>query len=82
MARALGLGRRRELLGWLAFESAFLILVGVLGGLLVGLVLAWVVMPSITLTTEGRPPIPPPVAAIAWDLGAGPDRARRGGLRG
>jgi len=67
VARALGLGRR-QLLGWLAIESAFLIIVGLVGGLLVGLVLAWVVMPSITLTTEGRPPIPSPVAVIAWDL--------------
>ena len=67
VARALGLGRR-QLLGWLAIESAFLIIVGVVGGLLVGLVLAWVVMPSITLTLEGQAPVPPPVAAIAWDL--------------
>jgi putative ABC transport system permease protein len=67
VARALGLARR-QLLGWLAIESGFLIVVGVVGGLVVGVVLAWVVMPSITLTTEGRPPIPPPVAAIAWDL--------------
>ena len=67
MARALGLARR-QLLGWLAIESAFLIVVGVVGGILVGLVLAWVVMPSITLTLEGRAPVPPPVAAIAWDL--------------
>lgn len=67
VARALGLGRR-QLLGWLALESAFLVVVGVIGGLLVGLVLAWVVMPSITLTTEGRAPVPPPVTTIAWDL--------------
>jgi hypothetical protein len=67
VARALGLGRR-QLLGWLALESAFLVVVGVVGGLLVGLVLAWVVMPSITLTAEGRTPVPPPVTAIAWDL--------------
>lgn len=67
VARALGLGRR-QLLGWLAIESGFLINVGVIGGLMVGVVLAWVVMPSITLTTEGRAPIPPPVAAIPWDL--------------
>jgi ABC-type antimicrobial peptide transport system permease subunit len=67
VSRALGLGRR-QLLGWLAIESAFLIVVGVVGGLLVGLILAWVVMPSITLTAEGRPPIPEPVAAMAWDL--------------
>jgi hypothetical protein len=25
-------------------------------------------MPSITLTTEGRAPVPPPVTTIAWDL--------------
>ncbi len=67
VVRALGLGRR-QLLGWLALESAFLVIVGVIGGLLVGLVLAWVVMPSITLTTEGRAPVPPPVTTIAWDL--------------
>jgi hypothetical protein len=67
VAQALGLGRR-QLLGWLALESAFLVTVGVIGGLIVGLVLAWVVMPSITLTTEGRAPVPPPVTAIAWDL--------------
>jgi FtsX-like permease family len=67
VARALGLGRR-QLVGWLALESGFLVVVGVIGGLLVGLVLAWVVMPSITLTTEGRAPVPPPVTAIAWDL--------------
>ncbi|MFI5291849.1 MAG: FtsX-like permease family protein [Candidatus Limnocylindrales bacterium] len=70
VARALGLARR-QLLGWLAIESAFLIVVGVVGGILVGLVLAWVVMPSITLTLEGRAPVPPPVAAIAWDLAVG-----------
>ena len=67
VARALGLAQG-QLLGWLAIESAFLIVVGVVGGILVGLVLAWVVMPSITLTLEGRAPVPPPVAAIAWDL--------------
>jgi hypothetical protein len=67
VARALGLGRR-QMLGWLAIESGFLIIVGVVGGVVVGLVLAWVVMPSITLTTEGRPPVPPPVAEMAWDI--------------
>ena len=79
VARALGLGRR-QLLGWLAIESAFLIVVGVVGGILVGLVLAWVVMPSITLTLEGQAPVPPPVAAIAWDLAVVLARARHPGL--
>ena len=67
IARALGL-ERGQATAWVASELAFGLAVGIGGGIVVGLVLAWAVLPSITVTPDGSTPAPPPVIVLPWDL--------------
>lgn len=69
LARAFGISSR-QLVAWLALENAFLLVVGIGGGLLLGAVLAWVVLPSVTLSPSGGAAFPPARVADAWDLAA------------
>lgn len=62
--RALGLSRT-DLVGWLVVEQAALIATGIGAGLVVGLILAVLVLPSLTLTPAG-PPVPPVVIVLPW----------------
>ena len=63
LLRALGLSAR-ELSGWLWLENAFLLVIGTGGGLLLGALLAYVVLPVSTLTSNGAPAIPPPIVEL------------------
>ena len=67
VARALGLGRGQTA-GWLALELAFQLVVGIAGGILLGMALAWAVLPSVSLTPDGSAPVPAPVVGVPWDL--------------
>jgi hypothetical protein len=67
LARALGVSAA-EITRWLAYENAFLLITGLGGGLLLGLVVTWVVLPSVTLTPDGSAPVPPVRLADTVDL--------------
>jgi hypothetical protein len=69
LLRALGLSRR-QLAGWLWLENGSVALVSLLAGTLLGVLISWVVLPSVTVTSDGLPPSPPlivtlPLATIA-----------------
>jgi hypothetical protein len=66
LLRALGLSGS-ELSIWLSLESVFLLGVGLLAGLGLGLLLAWLVLPFVGLTTSGAAPVPPAVIVIPWE---------------
>ncbi|HEU4672941.1 MAG TPA: ABC transporter permease [Candidatus Limnocylindrales bacterium] len=61
--RALGVSRR-QLLGWLLAESAVLLVVGLIGGVALGILLAQVVLPATALTASGAPAVPAPIVVI------------------
>ncbi|MBW8482876.1 FtsX-like permease family protein [Actinomadura parmotrematis] len=65
--RALGV-RPGQVAGMLAVEQAFLVGVGVLGGLLLGLVVAWLDVPHIVLTVQAGEPYPPADLIVPWPL--------------
>jgi hypothetical protein len=65
LLRALGLSPD-QLSGWLWLENASLVLVSIVAGTLLGLVIAWVVLPFITVTQAGATPFPPVVVEVAW----------------
>lgn len=67
VARALGV-RRGEAATWLGLEVAFQLGVGIAGGLVLGIALAWAVLPSVTLTPDGSAPVPGPEVVVPWDL--------------
>jgi hypothetical protein len=66
LLKALGLAPR-QLVGWLSMESVVLLAVGLVAGVGLGLVLAWLVLPFATLTAGGEPPVPAPVVVIPPD---------------
>lgn len=63
LLRALGLSGR-ELAVWLWFEHAFLLVVGVVTGLVLGVILAYVVLPISTLTSTGQAVVPDVVVVL------------------
>ncbi len=63
LLRALGLSGR-ELTAWLWFENAFLLVIGVVTGLGLGAILAYVVLPISTLTSTGQAAVPSPVVEL------------------
>ena len=65
LLRALGLSGR-QLSTWLALEHVFLIAVGLVGGSLLGLALAWLVLPYATLSVTGAAVVPTPVVVVPW----------------
>lgn len=65
--RALG-ASRRDLAAWLIAESGFVLLLGIVGGALLGLVLAWLVLPFSGLTQSGEPALPRPVIVLPLEL--------------
>jgi hypothetical protein len=66
LLRALGLSAGQLAL-WLSIESIFLLVVGLAAGSLLGLVLAWLVLPFATLTQTGLAPVPAPVVVVPWE---------------
>jgi hypothetical protein len=67
LLQAIGLSHR-QLSAWLSMENAFLLLVGLLAGTGLGLVLAWVVLPFVTLTQEATLAVPPVEVVIPWAI--------------
>ncbi len=65
LLRALGL-HPRQLLTWLALEQGITVALSLLGGVLLGLFLAWLVLPLVTLTQAGAAAFPPTRVAIPW----------------
>ncbi|HEV7811221.1 MAG TPA: FtsX-like permease family protein [Candidatus Limnocylindrales bacterium] len=65
LLRAIGLSNRQLAL-WLSIESIFLLVVGLIAGSLLGVALAWLVLPFATLTQTGVPPVPAPAVVVPW----------------
>lgn len=65
LLRALGLSGR-ELSAWLSLENAFILLVGLLAGTVLGLLLAWLVLPMVLLTEGGEPVVPAVSVVVPW----------------
>ncbi|MBA2265547.1 MAG: ABC transporter permease [Chloroflexi bacterium] len=65
LLRALGLSTA-QLSAWLAFENAFLLAAGIVGGAGLGVLLSWLVLPFVTLTREARAVVPPVLVQIPW----------------
>lgn len=63
--RALGAGGR-QVLGLVAVEQAFLVGLGLTGGLLLGIVLARLVVPHVVLTAAATAPYPPVHVILRW----------------
>jgi FtsX-like permease family len=65
LLRALGMSGR-QLSGWLSFEEASMLIVGLATGIALGLLLAWLVLPFATLNASGGAVIPSPVIVMPW----------------
>jgi hypothetical protein len=66
LLKAVGLAPR-QLFAWLTLEGVTLLAVGLLAGIGLGLVLAWLALPFATLTASGEPPVPAPVVVVPAD---------------
>jgi hypothetical protein len=67
VARALGVASRQTT-AWLALELGFQLAIGIGGGILLGMALAWAVLPAVSLTPDGTLPMPAPVIVVPWDF--------------
>ncbi|HXX59883.1 MAG TPA: FtsX-like permease family protein [Candidatus Sulfotelmatobacter sp.] len=67
LLRALGLSAR-QLRAWLSLEHAALLLLGLASGSLLGLLMAWLVLPFTTLGPGGAASVPPPVVDVPWTV--------------
>ena len=65
--RALGIGGR-QVLGLVAVEQAFLVGMGLAGGLLLGIVVARLVVPHVVLTVSATAPYPPAHVILRWPV--------------
>jgi predicted lysophospholipase L1 biosynthesis ABC-type transport system permease subunit len=65
LMRAVGLSNR-QLLAWLSLENAMLVLFGLVGGTLLGVLLAWVVLPLISITQEATEVVPGVIVVYPW----------------
>ncbi|MFI5261334.1 MAG: FtsX-like permease family protein [Candidatus Limnocylindrales bacterium] len=63
LLHALGLSRA-QLRRWLSLEDAFLLVVGIVGGIGLGLLVAWLVLPFTTLAANGSVPVPRPAIVV------------------
>jgi hypothetical protein len=66
LLRAIGLSPR-QLAAWLAVEHAFLLAFGIVAGVGLGLLLAWLVLPFSTLTASGAAAVPAPAVVVPWE---------------
>lgn len=69
LLKALGLAPRQLLL-WLSIENLLLLATGLILGTLLGLLLAYLVLPFATLTPIGEPPVPAPVIVVPPEAAA------------
>jgi len=67
LLQAIGLSHR-QLSAWISMENAFLLLIGLLAGTGLGLLLAWVVLPFVTLTQEATLAVPPVEVVVPWGI--------------
>ena len=67
LLRALGLSSG-QLSVWLSLENAVLAAVSMLAGTLLGLLMAWLVLPFITVTQGATTPYPPVNVDVPWSL--------------
>ncbi|MUN40821.1 ABC transporter permease [Actinomadura litoris] len=58
----------RQMTGMLAVEQAFLVAIGLVGGLALGLVVARLVIPHIVLSVQAAPPYPPAELIVQWPV--------------
>ncbi|MDH4140984.1 MAG: FtsX-like permease family protein [Chloroflexota bacterium] len=65
LLRALGLSPG-QLSGWLSLENVVLAAVSLVAGTALGLLIAWVVLPFVTVTQEARIPYPPVILEVPW----------------
>jgi ABC-type antimicrobial peptide transport system permease subunit len=65
LLRALGLSPR-QLSGWLSLENGLLVLISLVGGTALGLLMAWMVLPFVTLTQDASAVVPGIIVAIPW----------------
>lgn len=66
LLRALGVSRR-ETRRWLAIESVVTVGGGIVTGLLLGVALALVILPAVSLARDGGAAVPAPRLVIPWD---------------
>jgi hypothetical protein len=67
LLRALGLSSG-QLSFWLSLENAVLASVSLLAGTALGLIIAWVVLPFITVTQGAATPYPPVAIEVPWSV--------------
>lgn len=65
LMRAVGLSNR-QLLAWLSLENALLVVFGLVGGTLLGVMLAWVVLPLIAITQAATEAVPGVIVVYPW----------------
>ena len=65
LLRALGLSTG-QLSGWLSLENGLLVGISIVGGTILGLVLAWAVLPLVSLTQAAASVVPSVIVVIPW----------------
>jgi ABC-type antimicrobial peptide transport system permease subunit len=65
LLRAIGLSPA-QLSSWLSLENAVLAAVSLVAGTALGLLMAWLVLPFVTVTQGGATPYPPVKVAVPW----------------
>ena len=65
LLRALGLSSA-QLSGWLSLENATLALISLIAGTGLGLLVAWVALPFVTVTRQAESAFPPVEVAVPW----------------
>jgi FtsX-like permease family len=65
LLRALGLSSR-QLSGWLSLENATLAVISLVAGSALGLLVAWVALPFVTVTSRARAAFPPVEVDVPW----------------
>jgi len=64
--RSLGLSSR-QLSGWLALEGGITVLLSLVGGIVLGGLVAWLVLPFVSLAGEGGRPFPEVIVELPWE---------------
>ncbi len=65
LLRAVGLSNR-QLLAWLSLENALLVVFGLVAGTLLGVALAWLVLPLLGITQQAAQAVPSVIVVYPW----------------